>query len=126
MDIVTWAEKTFGSAYLFVAGGVFILLTLLLGLLIIPWIRRRYRWDDEPGPALDIESLERSLREGLITDEEFRRLRRIALGLDIKPANPDNSASSAPVGGDDEETETPPAEGSGPAGGDDEDRPQEE
>ncbi len=129
MTLTVLATTEFDAWPFIIAGLAFIAVLVILGLILIPWVRRRYMSGDSAGlagSALDIESLERSRREGLITDEEFRRLRRAALGLDIKPAKQDNSASSAPVGDDDVETEDTPPEGPDPAGCEDEDRPREE
>jgi hypothetical protein len=129
MNVTILAKTSFNAWPFIIAGAVFVIVLVILGLIVIPWVRRRYVASDSDGlagTALDIESLERSRREGLITDEEFRQLRRVALGLDMTPAKPDNSASSAPVGRDDEEREAPPAEGPGPAAGENEERPHEE
>jgi hypothetical protein len=100
----------------FVLGGVALVVLLIVGLVVVPWIRRRYHPSNIGGldgeSVFDIEGLVRMRRAGLITDEEFRSLRRAALGLDIKAAKVDNSASSAPGGRDDEVSESHPA---GPA-----------
>jgi len=117
------------SGWYFVLAGVFIVVLVLAGVIIVPWVRRRYHPSsrDEQGSVFDIVHLEKIHSQGLITDDEFRRLRRAALGLDMKPAKQDNSASSAPVGRDDEESDAPSADGSVPgAEEDNEDQPQEE
>jgi len=123
------AKTAFDPWPYIMAGAVFIGVLAVLGSIVVPWVRKRYHPSSgagRGGAPMDIEFLERSRRDGLMTDEEFRRLRRIAMGLDTKPAKQDNSASSAPGGRDDEETDAPPGEGSAPALGDNEDRPQEE
>jgi len=97
----------------FVLGGVFLVVLLIVGVVIVPWVHRRYHPSNvgggDTGSPFDIERLERMRRDGLITQEEFRTLRRAALGLDIKAAKVDNSTSSAPVGRDDEVSESAPA-----------------
>ena len=101
---------TFSSWY-FVIGGSLLAVLLLLGVVVAPWVRRKYHPSSIGGShgqsAFDIDSLERMRSEGLITDEEFRKLRRAALGLDVGAAKADNSTSSAPGGGDDEESDLP-------------------
>jgi hypothetical protein len=100
----------------FVLGGVILTVLLIVGLVVVPWIRRRYHPSNvdglDGGSVFDIEGLERMRRAGLITEEEFRSLRRAALGLDRKAAKADNSTSSAPGGRDDKVSESHPA---GPA-----------
>jgi hypothetical protein len=100
----------------FVLGGVILGVILIVGLLVELWVWRRYHPSNVGGPGdgspFDIERLERMRRDGLITDEEFRSLRRAALGLDIKASKADNCTSSAPGGRDDEISESYPA---GPA-----------
>jgi len=94
----------------YVLGGVILAVLLIVGLVVVPWVRRRYHPSNVGGPdegsPFDIGHLEQMRRDGLITDEEFRTLRRAALGLDIKAAKADNSASSAPGGRDDEVSES--------------------
>jgi hypothetical protein len=97
----------------FVLGGVILTVLLIVGLVFVPWVRRRYHPSNidglDGGSVFDIEGLERMRRAGLITEEEFRLLRRAALGLDRKASKVDNSASSAPGGRDDEVSESHPA-----------------
>ena len=94
----------------YVLGGVVLVVLLIGGLVVVPWVRRRYHPSNIGGPdegsPFDIGRLERMRRDGLITDEEFRSLRRVALGLDIKTAEADNSTSSAPGSRDDEVSES--------------------
>jgi len=113
----------------FVLGGVLMAVLLFLGVVVAPWVRRKYHpsnIDDSPGGScFDIEHLEKMHRDGLITKEEFRSLRRAALGLDITGVKADNSTLSAPTGGDDEESEMNTA-GAGQQAAADEDEPEQE
>jgi len=130
MSFAIATKPTYDPWPYIIGGSVFILALVVIGSIVVPWVRRRYlspESDSKPGSAFDIASLERSKREGLITDEEFRRLRRIALGLDIKPAKAENSASSAPVARDDEGTDAPSGSGQDAEADDEnEEKPQEE
>jgi hypothetical protein len=98
------------SGWDFVLGGVILAVLLFVGLVVVPWIRRRYHPSNvgglDGGSVFDIEGLERMRRAGLLTEEEFRSLRRAALGLDRKASKADNSTSSAPGGRDDEVSES--------------------
>jgi hypothetical protein len=68
---------------------------LLLGGLVI-WLRRRSLKAQQPdGPAFELQQLEDLKRMGTVSDEEFRRLRRAALGL--PPAEPNAAKSSPPL-----------------------------
>jgi hypothetical protein len=111
----------------FVLGGVLLGVLIVVGVVIVPWVRRRYHPSNaggaDTGSPFDIERLERMRRDGLITREEFRSLRRAALGLDMKSAKEDNSTSSAPGGRDDDVCESAPA---GPARQADEDADKDE
>ena len=113
------------SAWDYVLGGVILALLLFVGLVVVPWVRRRYHPSNIGGPGegsvFDIGNLERMRRDGLLTDEEFRSLRRAALGLDIKSAKADNSALSAPRDRVDEVTGSGSTEpDQQPGGGEDE------
>lgn len=112
-----------------VLGLVILALLLIVGLVALQWVRRRYHPSNvgglDGGSVFDIEGLERMRRAGLITEEEFRSLRRAALGLDIKAAKADNSTSSAPGGRDDEVSESHSA-GSAQQPGAKEDEPDKE
>lgn len=81
-----------------------LMLVLLAGLGALMWLRRRMRAADEGGrtEAFSVESLERMRLEGRITDEEFKRLRRQALGLVGAGGEKPISPSSPPLSGDDE------------------------
>lgn len=76
---------------------VLVALVLALGALLL-FLRRRYHPTHGQGAdaeaALSIDRLEALRRQGQITDEEFRRLRRAALGLDAPAARRENGASS--------------------------------
>lgn len=115
----------------FIRGGVILAALLVGGLVIAPWVRRRYHPSNvggvDAGSPFDIERLERMRRDGLITEEEFRLLRRAALGLDIKATKANNSTSSAPGGCDDEVCELDSAGPAEPANEDaDKDEPDKE
>ena len=97
-------------------GGVLILAMVVSGSILIPWLRRRLRGpgpggEQAPGGGFTIERLEAMRRRGGISDEEFRVLRRSALGLDGVGGETHNSASSRPAEGDDDEG-TVPTDGS--------------
>jgi len=85
-------------------GIVVVLALLLLGALLL-WMRRRYhslpsrRESAEAG--FSIGGLESLRRNAQITREEFKRLRRLALGLDRGPEEKDNPTSSPPMKDDD-------------------------
>ena len=85
--------------------------TLLLDLAVVAGVvvmgfvllllRRKYHPKyaaDEDDTGFSMDRLERLRREGEISDEEFRRLRRVALGLDIPAAQADNASSSSSPG----------------------------
>ncbi len=69
---------------------------LVIGLIIVPWIRRRYHGEGggSEGAIFDIERLEAMRRRGEMSDEEFRKLRRVALGLDAPGENADNPTAT--------------------------------
>lgn len=61
--------------------GAVIVALIVLGVAVLA-IRRRLLAADDPAAApLDMETLQRQKREGAITEEEFRSLRRAILGL---------------------------------------------
>ena len=75
-------------------------------------IRRKYRpgSGDRPEPAgFDIEQLESMLASGQISPEEFRVLRRSALGLDCGAGSGNNAPSSG--GGDDDDDDESKGDG---------------
>jgi hypothetical protein len=78
---------------------------IVIGAVVIPWIKRRYYGVGKvsgPEQGFRIEHLERMRREGGISEEEFRRLRRAALGLGDGPAKSGISPSSCPAADDDD------------------------
>jgi len=90
-------------------GGLLILGLIVGATVVIPWVRRRFDpsgQDESAKGVFAIERLEAMRGAGEITAEEFRLLRRSALGLDGISGKGDNSASSAPPGGDDDEGAT--------------------
>ena len=93
-------------AWVLVAGSVLIVLIVVAGGLVIPWVRRRFHPSSATRRGVEqgfrIEELEAMRSRGEISDEEFRALRRAAFGLGPSPAKTGNSASSAPAGGDDD------------------------
>ena len=93
-------------------------LALVAGVLALGFVllvlRRKYHPQyatDKDAAGFSMDRLDRLHREGGISDEEFRHLRRVALGLDIPAAPVDNgSSSSGPEQAD--------AEGAGPGDAD--------
>ena len=89
-------------------GGLLILAMVVGGSVLIPWLRRQFHpsgrtRDETLDRGFTIGRLEAMRREGEISDEEFRVLRRSALGLDAGPGKTHNSASSSPAKRDDDE-----------------------
>jgi len=89
-------------------GGVLILALVIGGSVLVPWLRRRFHPSGRagrgaPGAGFRIERLEAMRRDGEISEEEFRVLRRSALGLDRGVGKTQDSASSRPTGRDDDE-----------------------
>jgi len=94
-------------------GGVAVALLLLLGAGLM-WLRRRtcsfgQSEGADAGSGFSIGDLESLKASGLLSDEEFCRLRRAALGLDASEAACDNSCSSAPAELDDSNRGADPA-----------------
>ena len=86
------------------AGTILLPVAVLLFLVVLPWLRRRYlsgSTGQEAAEGFCIEDLERMRRSGQISENEFRRLRRAALGLDMPAGGKDNSSSSLPGASDD-------------------------
>ena len=99
-----------------VVGGVLMLAILLVGVLLLPWLRRRYHPSAGGGQraqarGFSMEGLEAMRRSGQISEEEFRALRRAALGLAVGKGKTENSASSTPTSRDDDDNDAPDAEG---------------
>lgn len=117
------------STWDFVIGAVLMAVLFIVGVVVAPWVRRKYHPSSVDGSygrsSFDVDRLDRMRREGLITDEEFRLLRRAALGLDMTTVKADNSTSSAPTGGDDEESASKTAD-PGLEADADEDEPEKE
>jgi hypothetical protein len=90
---------------LLVYGGVAIGAIVVLGAVLL-LIRRRLHApglrEAESGPAFTIEQLEAFRRMGTISEEEFSRLRRMALNLG-SPAAEQKNTGSRPAEADDEE-----------------------
>ena len=64
--------------------GAAIVALIVLGLVVMA-LRRHLLGGDEPaGAALDMETLQRQKKEGVISEEEFRSLRRALLGLPVE------------------------------------------
>ena len=77
---------------------------ILVATVVIVWLRRRLQRDQGVGGSgMDVGSIEQMHRSGLISDEEFRKLRRSALGLADEQDGPGEgkSASSDRPAGDD-------------------------
>lgn len=96
---VAWDGKVF------LWGGAAIASLLLLGAGLM-WLRRRTcsfgpREGADAGSGFSIGDLESLQASGLLSEEEFRRLRRAALGLDTSEAVCDNSCSSTSMELDD-------------------------
>ena len=97
------AEGPDSATYIVVCVAL-ILVIIVIGAVVIPWIKRRYAGGEVSGPeqGFSIEHLQRMHDRGEISGEEFRRLRRAALGLDAETAKTDNSPSSWPSADDDD------------------------
>jgi hypothetical protein len=66
---------------------------MMLGYFVLRWCKARYdpRGGTTTEPAgMSLEEMENLHEKGLISDEEFQRLRRVALGID--PARPEKSS----------------------------------
>ncbi|NLW87281.1 MAG: hypothetical protein GXY38_10455 [Planctomycetes bacterium] len=83
------------TAEYMVYGGLLIAVVIFLGAGLL-WIRRMFLSSNKPQASngIDIESIEKLKRDGIITEDEFSRLRRLTLGLDKSPAGNDNSSLS--------------------------------
>jgi hypothetical protein len=92
----------------FAVGGVLILVLVIGGSVVVPWLRRRFHPSGRArqgagGAGFTMDRLEAMRRGGEISEEEFRVLRRSALGLDRGAGKTQDSASSRPTGRDDDE-----------------------
>jgi hypothetical protein len=106
------------TAWPLAIGSLVIVGIFVVGGVLISWVRRRFhpasrRQDGSLAGGFSLERLDVMRRSGEISDEEFRSLRRAALGLDAGAAKSPNCASSAPQGAVDDElgagTEAPGA-----------------
>ena len=96
--------------YVLVAGSVLIAMVMGLGLFLL-WVRKRSLSRQDTGSAgIGIDQLEAMRQSGLMTDEEFRKLRRKALRVDtpgvaekaLSPdAKPDDGKEGPPLAGND-------------------------
>jgi len=85
-------------------GSIGVVMVLLLGFGLL-WFRMKYHPDSMPGnnriSSFSMENIEEMRTGGMISDEEFRRLRASSLGLDSPEADYDNSTLSTPADVDD-------------------------
>jgi hypothetical protein len=101
-------------------GVAVVLAILVVGGLFIPWVRRKFhpagrRPDGSLVGGFSIDRIEAMRGAGEISDEEFRALRRAALGLGPAREESSNSPLSAPETPDDDgmdaEADRPCADG---------------
>lgn len=109
------ADETISATRVVLVGGLLILGIFVAGGVLIPWLRRRFHPSGQGSPGradagFSLEGLEAMRRRGEISEGEFRRLRRVALGLDPAAGRTDNSASSHPSDGDDDVHAAPPGD----------------
>ena len=113
------AASSFGLREAAILGFV-MLAMVFVGTVVIPWVRRRFHPANRAASVdsgFKVDELEAMWRDGRISEQEFRVLRRAALGLGMEVAKTDNSASSPPLAGDDDEvTVEPSGESPGAAG----------
>jgi hypothetical protein len=99
-----------GHYEVLVWGSMGIVAVVLMGFGLL-WFRRKYHPDSTSGETLgssfSMQSVEGMRDRGLISEEEFRRLRAKSLGLDAPVTDNDNSALSSPNDVDDGATEEP-------------------
>ena len=92
---VAVAVSGYSGALIWGSIGVVVVLLLGFGLL---WFRRKYHPDSMSDGGLtsgfSIRSIEEMRTGGMISDEEFRRLRAGSLGLDAPVVDSDNSTLS--------------------------------
>ena len=90
-------------------GSIGVVMVLLLGFGLL-WFRRKYHpdsmFDDNRTSIFSMRSIEEMRAGGMISDDEFRRLRAGSLGLDAPAADSDNSTLST-SGDVDDGTEEP-------------------
>ena len=85
-------------------GSIGIVMVLLLGYGLL-WFRRKYHPDSSSGAnmisSFSMRSVEEMRAGGMISDDEFRRLRVVSLGLEVPAVDSDNSILSTPGDVDD-------------------------
>ena len=90
-------------------GSIGVVAAMLLGFGLL-WLRGKYHPDNiadgSSTATFSMQSIEEIHNRGLISDEEFRRLRAGSLGLDAPTCDNDNSVLSRP-GDVDDGTEEP-------------------
>ncbi len=104
------SDASRGAWWHIVMGLALILAILIVGGLFIPWVRRKFhpagrRPDGSLIGGFSIGRIEAMRRADEISDEEFRALRRAALGLGSAPGESSNSPLSAPETPDDDEVD---------------------
>jgi hypothetical protein len=88
--------------------GLAIAALLVFGLLALALRRRLFAGADaEPGEAFDMDTLQRQHKAGLISDEEFRTLRRALLGLPPEAAQAPGPAADSEADPDEQTGERP-------------------
>ena len=93
------ARRMTAPQQVLVYGSSIIFLAVVLGAVWL-WLRRRLREPIEPvREGFSIESLEQLRRQGMISQEEFDRLRRQVMGL----AEPSGPSALRPEGSNDDE-----------------------
>jgi hypothetical protein len=85
-------------------GSTGVVMVLLLGFGLL-WFRKKYHpdslSDDNKTSTFSMQSIEEMRAGGIISDDEFRRLRASSLGLDAPMADNSNSTLSTPADVDD-------------------------
>lgn len=56
-----------------------LLVLIVVATVIVVAVKRRIQKDDNQGPAFDLDQLEKMYRDGLISKEEFTRMRNMIL-----------------------------------------------
>lgn len=116
------AVTSYEAVQVIVVGCVLVVVIVAVGVPLGRWLRREFHPSGWNRPrrhgAFSAEELESMRASGELSDEEFRALRRAAMGLDAKAPRRDNSASSSPAAGVDVEVEDAPHGEDPPAGGD--------
>ncbi len=85
------AQQVPTSKIVTLIGGAIVVL-IVAGLLLMA-LRRRLLAQHQEGESLDMETLQRQHREGVISDDEFKTLRRVILGLPAEGEPPKEAAS---------------------------------